>query len=98
MRCCARAECTAALWHFGINIPVDSGETERFFSQRANRFSSLARWWWRREPVGHVAKSRRTRLGLAWQKSRHLAFTRLVFEGQVRMGGLQGKFFADGSE
>jgi hypothetical protein len=94
----ACAECTAALRHIGINNPFGSGEGEPFFSQCANRFSSLAHWWWRREPTGHVAKSRRTRLGLAWQKTRHLAFTRLVLESQVRAEGLRGKFFAYGSE
>jgi len=35
---------------------------------------------------------------LRGKKTRHLAFTRLVFEGQVGAEGLRGEFFADGSE
>lgn len=35
---------------------------------------------------------------LRGKKARHLAFTRLVFEGQVGAEGLRGEFFANGSE
>ena len=74
-------------------IPSVQDRANLFFRSAPTGFQISPSWWWRREPVGHIAKSRRTRLGLAWQKTCYLAFTGLVFEGQVRMEGLTRQIF-----
>jgi len=85
------------------------GSSELFHpeaAERGNIFFRTAPTGFRLSPVGGggakplnmLQKVGRNRLSVARQKAGLLAFARLVLHGNPRFSGIQGEFFADGSD